>query len=102
MIVNKKDRSEVSSNVKDSVFFGIKKEGFSHIFNVLRNQLYSDKELAVVRELLGTINSKKCLKEELISTNEDFSIRIARQTPHPTYEYNYVTINNQNNLYLIL
>ena len=50
MIVNKKDRSEVSSNVKDSVFFGIKKEGFSHIFNVLRNQLYSDKELAVVRE----------------------------------------------------
>ena len=50
MIVNKKDRSEVSSNIKDSVFFGIKKEGFSHIFNVLRNQLYSDKELAVVRE----------------------------------------------------
>ena len=30
--------------------FGIKKEGISHIFNVLRNQLYSDKILAVIRE----------------------------------------------------
>ena len=30
--------------------FGIKQEGISHIFNVLRNQLYSDKILAVIRE----------------------------------------------------
>jgi hypothetical protein len=30
--------------------FGIKQEGLSHIFNVLRNQLYSDKILAVIRE----------------------------------------------------
>lgn len=33
-----------------SYSFGIKKEGLSHIFNVLRNQLYSDKVLAVIRE----------------------------------------------------
>lgn len=33
-----------------SYAFGIKKEGISHIFNVLRNQLYSDKILAVIRE----------------------------------------------------
>ena len=33
-----------------SYSFGIKKEGLAHIFNVLRNQLYSDKVLAVIRE----------------------------------------------------
>ena len=33
-----------------SVSFGIKESGLSHIFNVLRNQLYSDKVLAVIRE----------------------------------------------------
>ena len=30
--------------------FGIKESGLAHIFNVLRNQLYSDKVLAVIRE----------------------------------------------------
>ena len=39
-----------SQGVQDSVSFGIKQSGFAHIFNVLRNQLYSDKILAVVRE----------------------------------------------------
>jgi hypothetical protein len=34
----------------ESVSFGIKESGLSHIFNVLRNQLYSDKVLAVIRE----------------------------------------------------
>ncbi|HBY66588.1 MAG TPA: hypothetical protein DEG69_01720, partial [Flavobacteriaceae bacterium] len=33
-----------------SYTFGIKESGLSHIFNVLRNQLYSDKVLAVIRE----------------------------------------------------
>ena len=33
-----------------SYSFGIKESGLSHIFNVLRNQLYSDKILAVIRE----------------------------------------------------
>tara|TARA_R100000808_G_scaffold1950_1_gene8312 strand:+ start:73643 stop:75946 length:2304 start_codon:yes stop_codon:yes gene_type:complete len=36
--------------VQDSVKFGIKQSGLAHIFNVLRNQLYSDKTLAVIRE----------------------------------------------------
>ena len=34
----------------ESFSFGIKESGLSHIFNVLRNQLYSDKVLAVIRE----------------------------------------------------
>jgi hypothetical protein len=32
------------------VAFGIKEDGLAHIFNVLRNQLYSNKILAVIRE----------------------------------------------------
>ena len=39
-----------TQGVKNSVSFGIKASGFAHIFNVLRNQLYSDKVLAVIRE----------------------------------------------------
>lgn len=39
-----------SEGVEDSVKFGIKSTGLAHIFNVLRNQLYSDKIQAVVRE----------------------------------------------------
>ena len=45
------DPIEVQSNgVTQSVAFGIKSTGLPHIFNVLRNQLYSDKVLAVIRE----------------------------------------------------
>ncbi|MAG59216.1 hypothetical protein CMO96_00280 [Candidatus Woesebacteria bacterium] len=36
--------------IQDSVSFGIKSSGLAHIFNVLRNQLYSDKITAVIRE----------------------------------------------------
>lgn len=36
--------------IQDTVKFGIKSSGLAHIFNVLRNQLYSDKVLAVIRE----------------------------------------------------
>jgi len=50
MKVLEKNTLSVSGELKDSVFFGIKQGGFAHIFNVLRNQLYSDKILAVVRE----------------------------------------------------
>ena len=39
-----------TSGVQSAVKFGIKSSGLAHIFNVLRNQLYSDKILAVVRE----------------------------------------------------
>ena len=34
----------------EGISFGIKKDGLAHIFNVLRNSLYSNKILAVVRE----------------------------------------------------
>jgi len=50
MIAIEKTQTVKSSGIKDSVSFGIKADGFAHIFNVLRNQLYSDKILAVIRE----------------------------------------------------
>jgi len=39
-----------SHGVKESVNFGIKSTGLHHILGILRNQLYSDKVLAVIRE----------------------------------------------------
>ena len=46
-----KSQSTVKSNgIKDTVKFGIKQSGLAHIFNVLRNQLYSDREMACLRE----------------------------------------------------
>ena len=39
-----------SSGIQSTVSFGIKDSGIAHIFNVLRNQLYSDKVQAVMRE----------------------------------------------------
>ncbi len=50
MITVQKPNTVKSSGVQASVSFGIKQEGLAHIFNVLRNQLYSDKILAVIRE----------------------------------------------------
>jgi hypothetical protein len=39
-----------SSGIQKTVSFGIKSSGLHHILGILRNQLYSDKELAVIRE----------------------------------------------------
>ena len=39
-----------SSGITKSVNFGIKSSGLHHILGILRNQLYSDKVLAVIRE----------------------------------------------------
>jgi len=39
-----------SQGIQDTVKFGIKSSGLHHILGILRNQLYSDKILAVVRE----------------------------------------------------
>lgn len=50
MIVTKPKVNVVTQGVQGAVSFGIKNEGLAHIFNVLRNQLYSDKILAVLRE----------------------------------------------------
>jgi hypothetical protein len=41
----------VESDIFDSVSFGIKQSGLPYIFNILRNQLYSNKPLAVLREI---------------------------------------------------
>jgi hypothetical protein len=50
MIVTQSKANVVTQGVQGAVSFGIKQEGLAHIFNVLRNQLYSDKILAVLRE----------------------------------------------------
>ena len=50
MITTSKQPTLKQSDDFKSFQFGIKESGLSHIFNVLRNQLYSDKVLAVIRE----------------------------------------------------
>lgn len=50
MIVTQPKANVVTQGVQGAVSFGIKQEGLAHIFNVLRNQLYSNKILAVLRE----------------------------------------------------
>ena len=50
MIVTQNKVNVVTQGVQGAVSFGIKQDGLAHIFNVLRNQLYSDKILAVLRE----------------------------------------------------
>lgn len=50
MIVTQNKANVVTQGIQGAVSFGIKQEGLAHIFNVLRNQLYSDKILAVLRE----------------------------------------------------
>ena len=50
MIVQANTATLKQSQNFDSVSFGIKREGLAHIFNVLRNQLYSDQVGAVIRE----------------------------------------------------
>ena len=50
MITAPKTANVTSSGIQEAVSFGIKSDGLAHIFNVLRNQLYSDKILAVMRE----------------------------------------------------
>ena len=50
MIARKNKTKLQQSQEFESHSFGIKQEGMAGIFNVLRNQLYSDKILAVIRE----------------------------------------------------
>jgi hypothetical protein len=50
MITSQSGKTLEQSQNFSSTAFGIKESGLSHIFNVLRNQLYSDKILAVIRE----------------------------------------------------
>ena len=48
--ITKNQQSLQSQGIQKSVNFGIKASGLHHILGILRNQLYSDKILAVVRE----------------------------------------------------
>jgi len=50
MITEKSDKVIVSTGIQSESFFNVKQENLAHIFGILRNQLYSDKILAVVRE----------------------------------------------------
>ena len=45
-----KKQTVQSNGIQKSVSFGIKTSGLHHILGILRNQLYSDKIMAVVRE----------------------------------------------------
>jgi hypothetical protein len=44
------EKSVKSKGITNSVKFGVKASGLHHILGILRNQLYSDKALAVIRE----------------------------------------------------
>jgi hypothetical protein len=51
MITLEKPHSVRTSGISETgISFGIKADGLAHIFNVLRNSLYSNKILAVIRE----------------------------------------------------
>lgn len=51
MITTPTESTVSSSGVKSEVSFGINTEGLPYIFNILRNSLYSDKVMAVLREV---------------------------------------------------
>lgn len=50
MKVIEKPTSVITSGIQNVASFGIKESGIGHIFHILRNQLYSDKITAVIRE----------------------------------------------------
>lgn len=52
MILNDKKVTIESYGVTNETLFNIKQENVAHIFSILRNQLYSDKILAIIREYI--------------------------------------------------
>jgi len=76
MITTQQYNSLNSSGIKSAVAFGIKDSGLAHIFNVLRNQLYTDKIGAVVREY-----SANAYDANVEAGNGDKSIRITLPSP---------------------
>jgi len=50
MIIDKSDKSIVTTGIQSEAFFSVKQENLSHLLGILRNQLYSDKIQAVIRE----------------------------------------------------
>ena len=50
MIVEENSNKVLASGVGAESFFNVKQENLAHVFSILRNQLYSNKELAIIRE----------------------------------------------------
>ena len=50
MIIDKSDKTIVATGIQSGAFFSVKQENLSHLLGILRNQLYSDKIQAVIRE----------------------------------------------------
>ncbi len=50
MIIDKSDKTIVAKGIQSEAFFSVKQENLSHLLGILRNQLYSDKIQAVIRE----------------------------------------------------
>lgn len=76
MIVQANTATLKQSQNFDSVSFGIKREGLAHIFNVLRNQLYSDKVGAVIREY-----SANAIDAQVESGNQNRPIEVTLPNP---------------------
>jgi len=76
MITTQKYNTLESAGIKSAVSFGIKDSGLAHIFNVLRNQLYTNKIGAVVREY-----SANAYDANVEAGNADKSIRITLPSP---------------------
>jgi len=80
-IASKNENSVMLSDNFKSVSFGIKQDGLAHIFGVLRNQLYSDKILAVVREY-----SANAVDANVEAGKEDQAIVVTAPNPFdPTF-----------------
>ena len=75
MITTSKQTTLKQSDDFKSFQFGIKESGLSHIFNVLRNQLYSDKDLALIRE-----NSCNAVDAHTEVGNADIPIKVTLPT----------------------
>lgn len=50
MIIDKSDKTIVATGIQSEAFFSVKQENLSHLLGILRNQLYSNKIQAVIRE----------------------------------------------------
>ena len=50
MIVEENKGKVEKQGIQKDAYFNIKQENVAHIFSILRNQLYSDKIMAVIRE----------------------------------------------------
>ena len=71
MKIQQVDISTISRGVLEEKLFGLSAEGLPFIFNILRNSLYSNKELAVLREY-----SCNCFDAHVQAGKQDIPIKI--------------------------